>query len=45
MAYEQRPGQGQLFVNRNRSNANAPNLKGEALIEIDGKSYPLELAA
>jgi hypothetical protein len=45
MPYEQRPGSGTLFRNREKKNPNHPDLKGDALVEIDGQLYQLELAA
>src|SRR5262249_27481111 len=46
-AYEQKPGQGQLFKNRNRGdNDRAPNLKGTALLQLeDGQTVELDIAA
>jgi hypothetical protein len=46
MPYEHRPNSGSLFKNRDRNNnERAPNLKGSGLIEIDGRTYELDLAA
>jgi hypothetical protein len=45
MPYEQRPGSGTLFRNREKKNDKHPDLKGDALVEIDGQLYALELAA
>jgi hypothetical protein len=46
MGYEQKPGTGSLFKNRDRDRSErAPNLKGEALAEINGQVYALDLAA
>ena len=45
MAYEARPGTGTLFSNRDKKNDKHPDLKGDALIEIDGQRYQIELAA
>jgi hypothetical protein len=47
MAYELRPGQGQLFKNRDRGNNDrAPNLKGTALLQLaDGTTVELDIAA
>jgi hypothetical protein len=47
MPYELRPGQGQLFKNRDRGNNDrAPNLKGTALLALaDGTTVELDIAA
>ena len=45
MVFEQRVNSGQLFRNRDKKTDKHPDLKGEALIEIDGQHYPLEIAA
>jgi len=45
MAYEAKPGTGTLFRNREKKSDRHPNLKGDALVEIDGQLYQLELAA
>jgi hypothetical protein len=46
MSWETKPGTGSLFRNRNKGgNQKAPNLKGEALIEINGQLYPVDIAA
>src|SRR5215470_12584962 len=47
MPYELKPGQGQLFKNRNRGdNDRAPNLKGTALLQLeDGSTVELDIAA
>ena len=45
--FELRPGQGQLFKNRDRGNNDrAPTLKGSALLELaDGSTVELDIAA
>jgi hypothetical protein len=47
MPYEQRPGQGSLFKNRDKgNNERAPNLKGTGLLELaDGSLIELDIAA
>jgi hypothetical protein len=40
-----RPGQGQLFKNNYKTQDKHPNLKGQAVVEIDGKLHTLDLAA
>jgi hypothetical protein len=45
LPYEFRPGQGQLFKNRDRKNEKHPNLKGTALLELaDGTTVELDIA-
>jgi hypothetical protein len=45
MAYEQRPGSGSLFKNRNRDKDTSPNLVGAALLELEGKLVEVGLSA
>ncbi len=46
MAWETKPGQGQLFKNRDRKTEKHPNLKGTALLELaDGSTVELDIAA
>jgi hypothetical protein len=46
MPYEQRPNSGTLFRNPGKKdNAKAPDLKGNALVEINGQLYELDIAA
>jgi hypothetical protein len=46
MAFEKKPGTGALFRNRDRDdNDRAPNLKGYALVEINGEPYELDIGA
>jgi hypothetical protein len=47
MAFENRPNSGVLFQNKNKgNNEKAPNLKGNALLELeDGSTVELDLAA
>jgi hypothetical protein len=44
MPFERHLCSGTLFHNRNKKDAKHPDLKGDALIEIDGVQYPLEIA-
>ena len=44
--FENRPGQGALFKNRDRKNDRAPNLKGDALLQLEtGELVEVEVAA
>jgi hypothetical protein len=45
MAYEAKAGTGTLFHVGEKKNDNQPDLKGNAVIEIDGKRYQLDIAA
>jgi len=46
MAFQQKPGQGALFRNRDRGdNERAPNLKGTALVLVGDQILELEIAA
>jgi hypothetical protein len=45
MAWEAKPGTGTLFRNRDKKDTKHPDLRGDALVEIDGHQYPLEIAA
>jgi hypothetical protein len=47
MPFQNRPGQGALFKNRDHEkNPKSPNLKGDALLELaDGTTVELDLAA
>jgi hypothetical protein len=47
MAFQNRPGQGALFKNRDHAkNPKSPNLKGDALLQLeDGSTVEIELAA
>jgi hypothetical protein len=46
MPYEQRRNSGALFHNSGKKdNAKAPDLKGDALVEINGQLYQLDIGA
>jgi hypothetical protein len=44
MAYQQKPGQTNLFSNRDKKEERHPDFKGECSVEIAGKLYPLDIA-
>ena len=44
MPFEPRPGQTNLFSNRDKKNEKHPDYKGECTVEIDGKLHTLEVA-
>jgi hypothetical protein len=44
MAYQQKPGQTNLFSNRDKTSDKHPDFKGECQLEINGRLYPLDIA-
>jgi hypothetical protein len=44
MAYRQKPGQTNLFSNRDKTSDKHPDFKGECQVEIEGRLYPLDIA-
>src|SRR6516162_4987472 len=44
MAYQQKPGQTNLFSNRDKKEERHPDFKGECSIEIADRLYPLDIA-
>jgi hypothetical protein len=44
MPYQQKPGQTNLFSNRDKKEERHPDFKGECQVEINGHLYPLDIA-